>query len=140
MIRFLTAIALLFFWTNLSAQKPGEKAIVYPYADADDSTLEIPAKFPGGIQALQSFLTKKLKWPNKDWCGQGKVYIQFVVNKHGIISEPKILKGISGGDFLNDEALRVVRLMPKWVPAYRLSTRKKVASKVIMPIKFYFEE
>ncbi|WP_293305121.1 energy transducer TonB [Pedobacter sp. UBA5917] len=138
MIRILTVITLLLFWKDSSVQKPKDKAIIYPYAD--DAGLEIPAKFPGGTQKLQIFLSKNLKWPNPDWCGQGKIYVQLVIDKDGSIKSPKILKGIPGGEFLNNEALRVVKLMPKWIPAYELGTRKKIASKVIFPIKFYLTE
>jgi len=105
--------------------------IIYPYNN--DSTLEIPAKFPGGEKALTAFLSKNLKWPAPYWCGEGKVYIQFIVDKDGTIKTPSILRGIAGS---NKEVFRIIKLMPRWIPAYQLSVNENIASKVIFVINF----
>lgn len=72
--------------------------------------------FPGGTDELYKFISKNFKYPKK--ClrknHQGKIYIQFVVNKDGSIGDVKILRGIDKD--LDREAIRVVKSMPKWTP------------------------
>ena len=63
---------------------------------------------------------------------QGIVYVSFVVEKDGRIADAKIAKGI--GNPLDEEALRVVMAMPKWVPGYDKGKPVKVL--FTMPIQF----
>jgi periplasmic protein TonB len=76
---------------------------------------EMP-QFPGGEAEMMKYIQKNLKYPSleKDTNVSGTIYIQFVVDKTGTIKNPKIFKGISPS--LDEEALRVVRSMPKWKP------------------------
>lgn len=73
-------------------------------------------EFPGGMSAFVQWLTKNLKYPltaqraNR----QGTVLVSFVVNKDGSIADRKVVKSVSPE--LDREALRVLRLMPKWKP------------------------
>ncbi|MFQ3576773.1 MAG: TonB family protein, partial [Cytophagales bacterium] len=71
-------------------------------------------EFPGGYQ---SFFAKNIKYPQQaaKMGIEGKVFLQFVVEKDGSITEPKILKDPGYG--LGEEALRVLMTMPKWSPA-----------------------
>ena len=63
---------------------------------------------------------------------QGKVYVQFVVDTDGSIAEAAVLHGVGGE--CDDEALRVVKSMPKWQPA--TFKGKPVRSKYVMPIYY----
>lgn len=80
------------------------------------NNVDEPAKFPGGDEKLSEFLRTNIKYPNsaKEDGTQGKVYIQFVVQKDGSLSEINLLKGIQKD--CDEEAIRVVKLMPKWEP------------------------
>ena len=79
-------------------------------------SVEEEAQFPGGQAAMYKFLYSKIQYPaaaqraSKD----GKVTLQFVVEKDGSIGNVKVLKGIGFG--CEEEAMRVVKLMPKWSP------------------------
>ena len=68
-------------------------------------------EFIGGDAALQKFLSMKLKYPEVAKQNQisGKVYVQFVVDEKGNLSQIKVLRGIGGG--CDEEAIRVVKLM-----------------------------
>ena len=94
--------------------------------------------FPGGDKAMYEFLAKNLKYPQaaKDSNIQGTVYVQFVVEKDGSIVESKVLRDIGGG--CGKEALRVVKLMPKWIP--RKQGGKQVRSEFTLPIVFQYED
>ena len=89
-------------------------------ADAEDLTIELKKvvmpEFPGGAAECFKFLAKNIRYPkNAQKNGvQGRVILQFVVDKDGSIDNIKVVRGISWD--LNDEAKRVVKKMPKWKP------------------------
>lgn len=87
-----------------------------------------------GLIAFQKFLAKNIKYPNqaRRMGIEGKVFIQFVVDKEGNVSEIKTLKGIGAG--CDEEAERVMALLPKWKPGRQGA--KRVAVRMIMPISF----
>ena len=73
-------------------------------------------QFPGGMDALYAFLKENIRYPQqaRDNGITGKVYVTFVVEKDGSISNPRLLRDIGGG--CGPEAIRVVRMMPRWIP------------------------
>ena len=96
--------------------------------------VEKQAEFPGGIQALMHWLSMNIRYPESAQQGniQGRVIVKFVVNADGSISDPTVLKGVETS--LDNEAVRVVRAMPKWIPAENQG--QKVASYFNIPISF----
>ncbi|PSL27053.1 energy transducer TonB [Chitinophaga ginsengisoli] len=79
--------------------------------------VEIMPQFPGGEEALSRFLQKNIKYPHmaQENGIEGKVFVQFVVNHEGKISEVQTVGAQKGGG-LEEEAMRVVKLMPNWKP------------------------
>lgn len=73
--------------------------------------------FPGGSQALKDFISENLQWPkgHEEDCIQGRVVCHFKVQADGTCTDFKVLRSPLGEDF-DAEALRVVKLMPKWIP------------------------
>ncbi len=94
---------------------------------------EMP-EFPGGMAECLKFLAKNLKYPTiaQENGVQGRVIIQFVVNKDGSIVEPVVARGVD--PYLDKEALRVVSTMPKWKPGKQLG--KAVRVKYTVPVTF----
>ena len=78
--------------------------------------VEEQASFPGGPAAWGKFLRKNLKYPRKaSRMGiEGKVFLSFIVDKSGIISDIKVTRGIGGG--CDEEAIRVLSESPRWSP------------------------
>ncbi len=76
---------------------------------------EMP-EFPGGMGELMKYLQNNINYPQveKEAGIQGKVFVKFVVNPDGSISNTEILRGVAGGEGLSREAQRVVKAMPKW--------------------------
>ena len=76
---------------------------------------EMPA-FPGGEAKLMEYVGKNIKYPQiaRETGIQGRVFIGFVVEPDGSVSNVKLLRGIGGG--CDEEAMRVVKSMPKWKP------------------------
>ena len=80
------------------------------------------AEFPGGQDALYKFLNENVQYP--EFCVenniQGKVFVNFLVEKNGKLSNIKIQRGVH--KLFDDEVIRLVKLMPNWQPAERNDT------------------
>lgn len=104
----------------------------------NDSVFEVVEQmpeYPGGFAAMSTYLGKNIKYPEqakKDKIS-GRVFVSFVVEKDGVVSGVKILRGIGGG--CDEEALRVVSAMPNWKPG-KNDAGKAVRVKYNLPIKF----
>jgi TonB family protein len=94
-------------------------------------------KYPGGEEALQKFLQENLVYPPeaKEKGIEGKVDISFVVKEDGSISEVKVTKS-SGNSLLDKEAVRVIKIMPKW----EQSERRPVRMRFQLPIEFSLKD
>jgi periplasmic protein TonB len=90
--------------------------------------------FPGGEAELLGFLAKNIKYPQfaQESSIQGRVYVQFVVERDGSVSEVKAVRDIGGG--CGKEAERVVRSMPKWSPGEQ--NGRPVRVKYTLPVLF----
>jgi TonB family protein len=90
--------------------------------------------FPGGDQKMYAFLGKNMKYPPeaRDNNYQGRVYVAFVIEKNGDISDVEILRGVHPS--IDEESMRVVREMPKWLPG--ISQNRKVRVRFNLPIVF----
>ena len=103
----------------------------------DDDIFNDPetiAEFPGGLEAMYKWIAHQLKYPEECIAKniQGRVTTQFVVDIDGSITDIKVLK--SPDDLLSQEAIRVVKAMPKWKPATYDS--KPVRSNLRIPLNF----
>src|SRR5688500_1720879 len=78
--------------------------------------VEVMPQFPGGEEAMNKFLNDHLTYPKsaKKQGIQGKVWIGFLVGKDGSISNVEVLKSVA--PILDEEAVRVIELMPNWIP------------------------
>lgn len=98
------------------------------------SIVEQNPEFPGGLEALMKWLRANLVYPPKARKNgiQGKVLVQFVVDKRGSIIEPEIFRSVDPE--LDAEALRVVSIMPKWQPGRQKG--KPVRVRFTLPVTF----
>lgn len=97
---------------------------------------EMP-EFPGGTEALQKYLAQSVRFPviAQENGIQGRVYIQFVINQNGEVTNATILRGVDPS--LDREALRVVEAMPKWKPGKQRNRPVRVSYTV--PINFVLQ-
>ncbi|MDP4268848.1 MAG: energy transducer TonB [Bacteroidota bacterium] len=89
-------------------------------------------EFPGGVDSLMQFISATLQYPNTEADVTGMIITMFTVEKSGKISDIKLLRGIEK-DYDN-EALRIIKLMPDWIPGKK--NGKPVNVKTIVPIRF----
>ena len=94
---------------------------------------EMP-EFPGGMGECMKFLGKNIKYPtiSQENGVQGRVIVQFVVNRDGSIVDPVVVRGVD--PYLDKEALRVISMMPKWKPGKQRG--KAVRVKYTVPVMF----
>ncbi|MFW5774595.1 MAG: energy transducer TonB, partial [Tangfeifania sp.] len=87
---------------------------------------EDPAEFPGGDRALYKYINDAVKYPviAQENGIQGKVYVKFVVNERGSVSDAQILRGVDQS--LNQEALRVINSLPNFKPGKQRGKPVKV--------------
>lgn len=98
------------------------------------NVVEVYPLFPGGEKARMKFLQQNIKYPSqaiKDR-KEGKVIVNFIIEKDGTVSNIKVINSVDK-DF-DEEALRVVRLMPKWIPGKQSGIAVRVNFN--MPITF----
>lgn len=117
-----------------------EKIVIEPITggDVDTGIIIVPPvmpQFPGGEAALGEYMQNNLHYPASDReIGlQGKVYVTFVVEKNGAVSQVSLQRGIGGQ--CDGEALRVVNNMPNWVPG-KNSLGRPVRVKLTLPVNF----
>jgi protein TonB len=96
--------------------------------------VDVMPEFPGGDQALLSYLSRNVKYPviAQENGIQGKVYVSFVIDEKGRILRVELLRGVDSS--LDNEAMRVVRNMPRWKPGKQSGKTVKVRYNV--PINF----
>ena len=128
--------------TVSTVTQEGEKTIDLPpdnpVVDPDEGKIftivdEMPV-FPGGDEKLYEFLYKNIKYPPaaREYGVHGKVAISFIVDRTGKISNVKIAKGIGSG--CDEEALRVISMMPGWVPGKQ--NGRPVSVMYYLPVDF----
>lgn len=96
--------------------------------------VEEDPEFPGGLEALSKFIADNIKYPQlaKENNITGRVFVSFVVEKDGRVGQVKILRDIGGG--CGNEAVRVVKLMPRWKPGKQRG--KAVRTQFNLPVNF----
>lgn len=94
-------------------------------------------EFPGGEQALRQFIAENIKYPeiSQECDIQGTVYVRFVVTKQGIVTNITIIRGVDR--LLDDEAIRVISILPNFKPA--MQNGKPVNCWYIVPIRIHLQ-
>jgi len=123
------------------------KQVVYEQAEVDveEETTEevfiIVEKAPtpvGGLQAFYDFIAREVKYPPQALRANigGKVFVQFVVNKDGSLTDFVVVKGVGLG--CDEEAIRVLAKAPKWQPGKQRG--KEVRVRMVVPINFIMKD
>jgi len=118
-----------------AVEKPAIVIIEDPETTPPVISVEEMPSFPGGDQERQKFLSGNIVYPQQaaEIGIQGTVYVQFIVNSKGNITDVKILRGIGGG--CDEEAIRVIKMMPQWYPG----KQNGKAVRVLFNMAVYFK-
>ena len=109
---------------------PSEEAVYPPIYNVIDQMPE----FPGGMDKLLQFINDNMKYPTKAQTEgiQGRVAVQFIVDENGYIIEPNIVRSVEPS--LDNEALRLIKMLPQWKPGTLKGKAVKV--KYTVPVAF----
>ena len=131
--------------TTIQASDETDKAVEVKYVPVEVEEEEVEEQqifqvveempeFPGGMGECMKWLGKNMKYPtiSQENGVQGRVIVQFVVNRDGSIVDAVVARGVD--PYLDKEALRVVGLMPKWKPGKQRG--KEVRVKYTLPVMF----
>lgn len=104
----------------------GAKAQKVVFDDEIYTVIEVAPEFPGGVDSMYAFISRNIKYPEEALKNNvsGNVYVTFVVEKDGQITSTRLLRDIGAG--CGQEALRVVKSMPKWKPGTSQGKPKRV--------------
>ncbi|MEM1137431.1 MAG: M56 family metallopeptidase, partial [Bacteroidota bacterium] len=138
LLAILPALALLVFTFSCDGLETNENiveelqrkdALADIYEEVDEM-----ATPDGGFQVLYTHITEKLKYPEiaKRMGIEGKVYVQFVIEKDGSLTNAQVIKGIS--DECDEQALLAVKSSPKWIPAQKDGVNVKQL--ITLPVSF----
>jgi hypothetical protein len=95
--------------------------------------LDHQPKFTGGIENLMKYIDQNFQYPITEGCAKGKIFVQFIIEKDGSIGAITIARGIT--EKLDNEAIRVIKSLPKWTPGRK--NNKFVRSYYIIPISIW---
>lgn len=126
----LAAVFLIFINNKIKAQTNES-------SENDDpifSMVDTPASYPNGQRALHKYIIEELKYPEnaKKDGASGTVFVEFVIEKDGSLSNFSIMRGATQA--MNEEAIRVLKKSINWEPA--INNEQTVRSKQTLPIRF----
>ena len=126
MKRFFSVICFFFMALPMNAQSESSTKVYY---EVD----EMPS-FPGGLNGLMTFLAQNMVYPvtAQENGVQGRVTVSFVVETDGSITDVEVARSVD--PFLDREAMRIVKAMPKWTPGKK--DGKPVRVKYTVPVVF----
>ncbi len=124
--------------TEKDANKKCAVVRYYDYEDDDSEIIYVDcdsvAKFPGGTDALFEFFAENIQFPAalREVHVEGHVYVQFNVEKDGSLTNVRLLRDLHPD--CGEEALRLVSIMPKWIPASYKG--EPIVTTIVLPISF----
>ena len=94
--------------------------------------IEETPSFPGGPDALKKYLKNNFKWVQGQRTVEGKVFVEFWIEKNGEIREARVVRGLC--DTCDKETLRLVTEMPRWTPSKQKG--KPIRTRFVLPVTF----
>jgi protein TonB len=130
--------------TVIAATKGGAAIVMAPMVEEEikeDKTIfiatEVRAEFPGGERAMMQWLADNIRYPTmaREVGLEGKVFLSFVVEKNGSITDIKVRRGIGSG--CDEAAKNAIEQMPKWSPAKQ--NGRAVRVQFTLPVQFHLD-
>ncbi|MFC6097115.1 energy transducer TonB [Flavobacterium qiangtangense] len=125
---------IVFFNFNFNCQAQAVDSISVNQKETEDkktqSTVQTLPEFPGGMMGFAAYVSKNYKVP-ATFSGSGTIYVSFIVEKDGSLSDIKVLRDLGYGT--GEEAVRIIKATPKWKPGMQDGTPVRVAYN--LPIK-----
>lgn len=127
----LTFAVLCVFGFGAAAQSVDTTAVL------SIDPIQIDPQFPGGSDSMYAFIARNYRIPNKCYGVKGTIWVRFVVERDGTVSNVEVIRGLCKE--FDEEALRVVRMMPRWIPCRFAGSETPTRTSYNLPIKFDLE-
>lgn len=124
MRHFLLILTVLIATVPVNAQTDSTEVIF--------ANPELPPQFPGGMDSLLTFIELNNSWQVGRETITGKVFVEFVIEKDGSVTNIKVVKGLHKS--CDEEAIRLISILPKFKPGEQSGI--PVRMKMVMPITF----
>ena len=128
------AFFIVFFIFNFNCQAQAVDSISVNQKETEDKKIESKVQtlpeFPGGMAGFAKYVSKSYKVP-ATFSGSGTIYVSFIVEKDGSLSDIKVVRDLGYGT--GEEAVRIMKLAPKWKPG--MQDYKPVRVGYNLPIK-----
>lgn len=136
-MRYLVAVPLIAAIGLLAACTETPADAVQKEVEQVLKQAEVMPEYPGGMQALMTYMGSSIKYPETAEADglEGKVFVQFVVDKEGKVGQIEVVKGVR--DDLDSEAVRVISEMPNWTAGQQ--DGKAVSVQLVLPIAYTLE-
>jgi protein TonB len=133
-ITLLSFLSLVFLNFSFCQTLPEETLLTVCSCDSVDHKPE----FPGGFEELKKFITNNVVYPDsaKHHLIEGFVLVQVIVDENGKTESATVLKPVN--EYLDKEAIRVVKSMPDWVPGLKNGENVKCSLKIPFNFKLYY--
>jgi TonB family protein len=121
------------------ARKGGRSVATTVYSPAENVVyVQRSPRFPGGVSSLREYVSSNLRYPKAAQRSlvEGDVILKFIISKTGLLGRPSVVQGIGFG--CDEEAIRLVRSMPKWIPGSKGG--EPVATEYVLPVRFALEK
>lgn len=133
-MRYLVAVPLIAAIGLMAACTETPADAVQQEAEKVYKEAEVMPEYPGGMQALMTYMGSSIKYPETAEADglEGKVFVQFVVDKSGKVGQVEVVRGVR--DDLDSEAVRVISEMVDWTPGKQ--DGKSVSVQMVLPIAY----
>ncbi len=128
----LVTLFLFFAGSQLIAQNNQSDTLTGKHDQVILVNQEVPPQFPGGNDSLRAFIECNNNWKVGRETIVGKVFVEFIVEKDGSVTNIKVLKGLN--ESCDEEAKRIVSILPKFKPGEQSNV--PVRMRMVLPITF----
>lgn len=133
-MRYLVAVPLIAAIGLMAACTETPAEAIQQDADKVFKEAEVMPEYPDGMEGLMNYMIESIKYPETAEADglEGKVFVQFVVDKEGKVGQVEVVKSVR--DDLDSEAVRVISEMPDWTPG--MQGGKNVSVQMVLPISY----
>lgn len=131
----LILISVFFCEFGFSQNLNSNDTLKKPASEDSVVVVDVAPEYPDGLNAMYGFIIKNINYPEDAKTNgiEGKVYVNFYIENDGTVTNVVVEKGIGGG--CDEEAVRVVSMMPKWNPGQANGNPVRVRYRLPVPFR-----
>jgi protein TonB len=134
LLKLAFCLSSIILWTFPGFSQGEENPLPW---DPPEPVYDTAPRFPGGAEALNKFFADNIQYPEYERSKgiQGNVLVKFTVTKKGKLINIRIVNGVPGGPNLATESVRILEIMPQWLPATKRKRRVEAEHWLSVPFR-----